>query len=257
MTEQEAQAVTGRWLDEAGVAPGMRVLDVGCGPGAVTELLLARVGPEGRVVGIDRAPTLLAIAAARNPDPRASFVEADLEVGLLDLGTFDAVIGRRVLMYLRDPAATLARMAERVRPGGLVLFQELAIDMAPSGLPLHDALRDALVAMLAHESASWTLGRALPGVFLRAGLGAPVMRAEIGVAAPRQPDTLAARVAMMQDRLAAAGAPEDLLDTDTLAFRLHAEREEAGLAWMAEASVVAWARVAGAHPDVMTGRAAL
>lgn len=59
MTEQDAQAATGRWMDEAGVVPGMRVLDVGCGPGAVTALLLERVGPGGRVVGIDRAPPLL------------------------------------------------------------------------------------------------------------------------------------------------------------------------------------------------------
>lgn len=243
MTEQEAQAVTGRWLDEAGVVPGMRVLDVGCGPGAVTALLLDRVGSEGRVVAIDRAARLVELAQARNPDPRASFVTADLDAALPELGLFDAVVGRRVLMYLKDPAATLARLAALVRPGGLVLFQELLIDTAPTGLRLHDALRDALIGMLAHESASWTMGRELPGVFLRAGLPAPVMRAEIGVAAPGQPDTLALRVGMMKDRLAAGGAPPELLDTDTLGARLQAEREEGGVAWLAEAAVVAWTRV--------------
>ena len=253
MTEQDAQAATGRWMDEAGVVPGMRVLDVGCGPGAVTALLLERVGPGGRVVGIDRAPPLLELAAARNPDPRATFVRADLDAALPELGAFDAVVGRRVLMYLKDPAATLARMVALVRPGGVVLFQELVIDTAPTGLRLHDALRDALVGMLAHESASWTLGRALPGIFRRAGLPAPVMRAEIGVAAPGQPDTLAARVGMMRERLAAGGASPELLDTDTLGARLHAEREEAGVAWLAEAAVVAWTRV-GERPAHTTGQ---
>lgn len=244
MTEQDAQATTGRWMDEAGIGPGMRVLDVGCGPGAVTALLLDRVGPDGRVVGIDRAPALLELAAARNPDLRASFVRADLDATLPDLGTFDAVVGRRVLMYLKDPAETLARLVALVRPGGVVLFQELVIDTAPTGLRLHDALRDALVGMLAYESASWTLGRALPGLYRRAGLPAPVMRAEIGVAAPGQPDTLAARVGMMKERLAAGGASPELLETDTLGARLQAEREEAGVAWLAEVAVVAWARVA-------------
>jgi SAM-dependent methyltransferase len=232
-------------MDEAGVLPGMRVLDVGCGPGAVTALLLGRVGPEGRVVGIDRAPQLLELAAARNPDPRASFVCADMDATLPEFGTFDAVVGRRVLMYLKEPAATIERIVSHMRPGGLVFFQELVIDTVPTGLRLHDALRDALVGMLASEGASWTTGRALPGLFRRAGLAAPVMRAEIGVAAPGQPDTLAVRVQMLKERFVAAGASAELLDTDTLDQRLREERLTTRLPWMSEMAVAAWTRVGG------------
>jgi ubiquinone/menaquinone biosynthesis C-methylase UbiE len=72
---------TRRVLRDAGVGEGMRVLDVGCGPGSVTFLAAELVGPAGSVTGIDRNPAMLAAARAhaRATGQRAvSFVQADL-----------------------------------------------------------------------------------------------------------------------------------------------------------------------------------
>lgn len=245
MTEQEAQQTTGRWLTEAGIGAGMRVLEVGCGPGAVTSLLLDRVGESGEVVGLDRDEGLLAIARERLRGRAVSLHRVDIEGALPeDLGSFDAVVGRRVLMYLSDPAAALGRLVRRLRPGGIVFFQELVLDEGPTGLPEHDAVRDWLIGLLRHESASWTMGRSLPRIFLDAGLPGPVMRAETDVVAPGQPDTLGARVRLLRQRLLAAGLPVDGLEVESLDTRLRAERDATRQPWMAEHAVAGWARLA-------------
>ncbi|KAI9002991.1 methyltransferase [Hyaloraphidium curvatum] len=244
MIFEEAQAVTARWLEEAGLAPGDRVLDVGCGPGNVTGLLLARVGGAGAVVGLDRHDGLLAAARARHGD-RATFVAADLLQPLpAELGTFDAVVARRVLMYLPDPAAVLRRLLALLRPGGLVFVQEFVLADGPhAGLPLHDQVAGWLRRMLEREGASSTFGLRLPSLFADAGLPWPVVRAEVDVAAPGQPDTIADRIRMVAPRLIEAGVPTDDIGIDTLAERLQNERQTAREQWMAETMVAAWSRV--------------
>lgn len=243
MTLEEAQAITARWLAEAGVGPGQRVLDVGAGPGAVTALLLERIGPEGCVVGLDREEPLLAMARARHAGRPVEYRQVDLAGPLpRDLGTFDAIVGRRVLMYLPDPGATLSRLRSLLRPGGLVFFQELVLDETPSALPLHDAVRGWLVAMLRAESASWSMGLALPRLFAEAGLGWPVMRAEVDVLSAGQPDSLVERLRFMTPRLASAGISAENIDIDTLSARLMEERARVGLPWMSERAVAAWSR---------------
>jgi hypothetical protein len=68
------------------------------------------------------------------------------------------VVERRVLMYLRRPAAALARAAAHLRPGGLAWCQGFVLDPTPTALPLHDAVLGWMVRMLEFESASWTFG---------------------------------------------------------------------------------------------------
>jgi SAM-dependent methyltransferase len=241
---QVQASLTSRWLAEAGVGPGQRVLDVGCGPGSVTELLLDLVGEAGQVVAIDQSDAYLAAAAARHAGRPVSLRRVDLNEPLPDdLGRFDAIVGRRVLMYLRDPAATLARLAPLAAPGGVVFFQELVLDGARSGLPLHDQTRDWMVRMLAAEGASWAAGRALPAYFRDAGLPPPVMRAEVEVAAPGHPDTITERIGWVLPRLAAAGVDLAEVGVETLADRLRAERDAAAAPWMVELAVAGWCRV--------------
>ncbi len=117
---------TTQLLRNAGLAPGMRVLDVGCGMGDVSLIAAELVAPGGAVVAVDRDPTVLERARARSAELNAgiTFVPADLH-HLPDLGAFDAVVGRLVLMYAPDPVVLLRDLVRQVRPGGIVAFQEI------------------------------------------------------------------------------------------------------------------------------------
>ena len=114
---------------ECGLAPGMRVLDIGCGPGDVSLLAAALVGPHGSVTGIDRDPAQIALARQRaggGGRDNVAFIEADLHT-FDDPQSFDAVVGRFVITHARDWPATIARLARLVRPGGALAFHEVGV----------------------------------------------------------------------------------------------------------------------------------
>jgi ubiquinone/menaquinone biosynthesis C-methylase UbiE len=92
---------TQRLLTDGGIKKGMRVLDVGCGTGDLSVMASELAGGRGEVIGLDISDE--ALAAARNAieEKRIStvkFVQADITKPPDDIGVFDAIIGRRVLM---------------------------------------------------------------------------------------------------------------------------------------------------------------
>ena len=110
----------------AGIRSGMRVLDLGCGPGDVAFVAADLVGPDGYVVGIDRSPQALAQARRRAEQrglARVRFVEGDIHDPAPG-GPFDAIVERLSLWALPDPAAVLRKQATVLRPGGLVVPME-------------------------------------------------------------------------------------------------------------------------------------
>src|SRR5215469_3841259 len=106
-------------LHLAGLAPGMRVLDVGCGPGEVTFLAARLVGPEGTVIGVDRSPEAIELARQRAAAvglTNVHFVIQDLSDAELVLNEpVDVLIGRLVLQYLADPVRVLRRLVTWVK----------------------------------------------------------------------------------------------------------------------------------------------
>jgi ubiquinone/menaquinone biosynthesis C-methylase UbiE len=103
--------------DATGVAAGMRVLDVGCGPGGLTHELVARTGAE-RVAAIDPAPQFAEACRDRHPG-------ADVRVGPAEElpwedGSFDATLAQLVIAFMRDPDRGVREMARVTRPGGVV-----------------------------------------------------------------------------------------------------------------------------------------
>ncbi len=114
----------GRWLLEAVMpGPGDRLLDVGTGYGEPGLTAARAVAPGGHVTLQDLSGEMLALAHDRVADADLGDVEVDLVEGdaddlALPAGRFDAVISRSVLMYLADPAASLARLRTGLRPGG-------------------------------------------------------------------------------------------------------------------------------------------
>lgn len=108
------------------LAPGMRLLDVGCGPGSVT-LDLARLVSPGQVVGCDNATDALDAAreaAAQRADLETRFVVADALDLPFDDGSFDVVHAHQVLHHVSDPVQALREMARVARVGGWVAARE-------------------------------------------------------------------------------------------------------------------------------------
>ncbi len=103
--------------DLAGVRRGQRVLDVGCGPGALTAELVARLGAAA-VAAVD--PSEPFVAAARERNPGVDVRQAPAEHLPFPDGSFDAAIAQLVVHFMADPVAGLAEMARVTRPGGVV-----------------------------------------------------------------------------------------------------------------------------------------
>ena len=107
------------------LAPGARVLDVGCGCGSTTLELARRVGPGGSVTGVDISAPLLARAVERAGDgavANARFVQADAQTFALEEGAYDAVFSRFGVMFFADPVAAFANLRRALAPGGALAF---------------------------------------------------------------------------------------------------------------------------------------
>lgn len=105
------------FADFAGVEPGLDVLDVGCGPGALTSELVTRLGAR-HVAAIDPSAPFVAAVAARCPgvDVHAGVAE---HLPFADAG-FDLAVAQLVVHFMQDPVTGLREMARVVRPGGVV-----------------------------------------------------------------------------------------------------------------------------------------
>jgi SAM-dependent methyltransferase len=176
------EPITKRFFLEAGIAPGMRVLDVGSGAGDVALLAAQLVGAEGEVVGTDRSAAPLETARARVAAmalANVTFLEGDpTEMAFEE--PFDAVVGRYVLMYQRDPAAMLRKLIAHLMPGGAVVFHEPYRDGIRSfpPVPAYDRGWELVDETFRRSGADPTMGIKLHTTFLAAGLPAPSMRME-------------------------------------------------------------------------------
>jgi SAM-dependent methyltransferase len=103
--------------DLAKVGPGQRVLDVGCGPGALTAELARRLGPEA-VVAVD--PSAAFVSAARTRNPGVEVRSGSAEDLPFPADSFDAALAQLVVHFMSDPVTGLREMARVTRSGGVV-----------------------------------------------------------------------------------------------------------------------------------------
>lgn len=242
-------------LRRAGLAPGMRVLDIGCGVGDVSLLAAELVGPEGSVLGIDQSSEPLNTARQRalraGLAGRVKFVAGNLDEPI-DHGMFDAVIGRFILMYLPHPAATIAYLAKHcVRPGGIVAFHEMSMHTTRCfpDMPLFLRSIEWIIETFERAGFATDMGGDLYGAFLEAGLPEPQMicggRMEGGERSfvyDYVASTIRSLLPMMQ-QTGAATAEEVMIDT--LAARLRTEALANQACIMLPTLTGAWARVPG------------
>ncbi len=226
--------MTERFLRDAGIAPGMRVLDVGCGRGDVSFMVARIVGDGGSVLGVDRDPAPIAVARRRAAElglGRVAFEERDLAALSPTVERFDAAVGRRVLMYQPDPVAAVRAMAGAVRAGGDPAPGERPDD-GPGQPHAHGAAPPGAPVDLADRRAR---GREHPhGIpdaersSKSAGLTVQLVRAEAVVQTPKIHHHLALIARAMLPRIVQQGvASEAEVDVDTLEERLAAERTKA------------------------------
>lgn len=108
-------------LDAAGVGPGQDLLDVACGTGIVARSAAGRVGPTGRVTGLDLNPAMLAVAARLAPD--LTFEQGDAADLPFEDDSFDVVTCQAAAMFFPDLIGALREMGRVTRPDGVVAVQ--------------------------------------------------------------------------------------------------------------------------------------
>jgi SAM-dependent methyltransferase len=158
-------------LDRIGVASGWSCLDIGCGPGGITRLLSERVGPSGRVIGLDMDAQFLEHARLGAP-ANVEFRQGDAYGSTLPDGAFDLAHMRFVASTAGDPERLLKEAIRLVRPGGIVALQEpdgTTLNCYPPH-PAWERLKAALLGAFSGVGADLQLARRLYAVVRQSGL---------------------------------------------------------------------------------------
>jgi len=169
-------------LDRAGLRPGQTAADLGCGPSGILGLLAGRVGPAGRVTGLEIDPASVALArefAAEHGLANVEVRQGDARSTGLPPGSFDLVHARTLLINIPEPARVVAEMVRLARSGGWVVSLEpdAVISVCYPPHPAWDRLLELSMSIRRQDNADPYVGRRLPGLFRQAGL------TEVGVEA--------------------------------------------------------------------------
>jgi ubiquinone/menaquinone biosynthesis C-methylase UbiE len=248
---QLVNPITRQYLIEAGIAPGMRVLDVGSGVGDVAFLAAELVGPSGEVVGVDRSPDALAFARSRAKErslANVTFRENELSAMAFDQ-LFDAAIGRYVLCFQPDPAALLRKISHLVRPGGIVLFHEPDRKQMRSypPVPTYDKISEWIDETFRRTGMDVRMGIKLYSTFLAAGLAAPTMRLHATIGGAKALDEVhfeadvAVTLATAMEETGVATADE--LGADSLIERIAQEMSANQSVIVGRAEIGGWTRL--------------
>lgn len=160
-----------RMLDLIGVGEGWRVLDIGCGPRGITDLLSRKVGRSGRVLGLDMNARFLDVAR-EHAGENTSFIQGDAYNSGLPASSFDLVHMRFVASTAGNPERLIGEAMRLAKPGGVVALQE------PDGStlvchpphPAWDRLKAALLGAFAGVGSDLELARKLYGLVYHSGL---------------------------------------------------------------------------------------
>jgi SAM-dependent methyltransferase len=171
---EDEVAARAAYLDLLGIAPGERVLEVGCGSGVVLRDMARKVAPSGVAVGLDLSLALLEVARRLAERERlgslVDLCEGDARWLPFGDGEFDAVLAVTTLVHLPDAERAVAELVRVVRPGGRVGVFDRDNDSYIISHPDRDLTRRIVAAGSEHTTVNPWIGRQLPGLFAVAGL---------------------------------------------------------------------------------------
>ena len=188
------RADTVELLHRAGLRPGMRCLDLGCGGGDVSFELASLAGSAGSVIGIDMDEVKLALA--REVAAERGLANVEFRAGNVndwsEPGGYDFVYCRFLLQHLSQPAELLARMWEAVRPGGAIAVEDtdyegVFCDPPNDGVDFHKRMYPRLVEQNGGDA---LIGRKLYRYFLQAGIPDPSLHVAQGADARGEAKTV-------------------------------------------------------------------
>ncbi|MFY9931956.1 MAG: class I SAM-dependent methyltransferase [Streptosporangiaceae bacterium] len=193
----------------AGIVPGARVVDLGCGPGAFLADLAERAGSPGRVTGVDDAEEAVRAAGAliRQLDlgGRVDVVRVRIEDTGLAAGSFDVAFMRNVLVH-NGPLLNviLQHITALLRPGGHLLSVEPDVTglLIPDTAPEEQDLEQRWVTMMRKRGNDPALGRQLAAVLAKAGFGVDAAQDRVDELAVDRSPAWTARHALLADQLA-------------------------------------------------------
>jgi len=235
----------------AGIGPGMRVLDLGCGVGDVAMLAADLVGPTGSVLGIDR--DAVSVAWANKRVAEAGYKNIRFQVAefheFMDSQPFDALVGRFILLYLPDPAAILRHLSQQLRPGAAIAFMEPDFTVESRVFPELPQFKNGglwISEVLRRSGARLDMGMRLYATYRDAGFvnTATEVSHLSGCGMNREmAEYFADTLRSVLPKIIEYGiATHEEVQIDTLADRVEAAAREADPQWVASRYISAWAR---------------
>jgi len=177
---------TERLFRDAGVEPGLSVLDIGSGLGDVSMLVARLVGPTGSVIGVDQDPSIVAKAQARVAGAglrNVAFTISELGEWSSDK-PFDAIVGRLILEFVPNAGTIVCSLAKLLRPGGVLAIQDACWGpflQLSSRLPLRAKCASLIYQAFERSGTNMDMELVLHRSFRDSGLPAPNMRIELPI----------------------------------------------------------------------------
>ncbi|MFD4375929.1 class I SAM-dependent methyltransferase [Streptomyces sp. NPDC058486] len=186
--EEALDPLTLGHLREAGVAPGMRCLEIGAGAGSVSRGLLRLVSPGGTVTATDIKPGRIA------PETGLTVLAHDVVTDPLPRGAYDVVVARLVLQHLPERQAVLRRLADALVPGGLLQIDEFdaghepcLLAPTPDDARLYERFTTAKTTLMRAGGGDPTWGRRAAAALRETGLTGLRIRPHVLLRAPGTP----------------------------------------------------------------------